>query len=84
MYFMPESPRWLSSKGRKDEVISILAKYHANGDINDALVVKEVQEIELAMAQAAEGVTWKALATNSQNRKRVFIVRTMTLMTLWW
>jgi hypothetical protein len=46
--------------------------------------VKEIQKIELAMTQAAEGVTWKALATNSQNRKRFFIVTTMTLMTLWW
>ncbi len=62
----------------------ILSRYHANGNTSDALVLKEMQEIDLAMEQATEGVTWKALVTNPQNRMRVFIVMTMTLMTLWW
>jgi len=39
--------------------------------------------VELAVEQASEGVSWKALFTNRQNRRRISIVIIMTLMALW-
>jgi hypothetical protein len=47
----PESPRYLVKKGKLDSAISMLARFHANGDRDDALVKWELEEIELALEE---------------------------------
>jgi hypothetical protein len=43
---VPESPRWLVSKGRETQALKTLAYYHADGDENDPLVRYELEEIK--------------------------------------
>jgi len=45
--YSPESPRFLSAVGRTDEAHEILAKYHANGDLDDELVLSELAQYVL-------------------------------------
>lgn len=44
LFFFPESPRWLASKGRWDDCLYTLANLHANGDETDPVVLTELDE----------------------------------------
>jgi hypothetical protein len=51
MYFLPESPRWLASKDRYEEALLVLAKLHANGNVNDPYVQAELSEIRAKLEE---------------------------------
>jgi sugar porter (SP) family MFS transporter len=45
--FLPESPRWLYSRGHKEKAAEILARLHSRDqDVNSPLIQIEIQEIE--------------------------------------
>ncbi|TLD28390.1 hypothetical protein PspLS_04095 [Pyricularia sp. CBS 133598] len=83
---VPESPRWLVSKGRHDEALAILARYHANGSVEDPLVQFEYQEICQALQaekDAANTTGWMTFFATEGNRHRLLICVLVGFMIQW-
>lgn len=75
LFIIPQSPRWLISKGRIDEARKIFAQQHANGDENDPLVAVEVDEVVRAIEnERANATGWSALWSTKGNRWRMWVV----------
>jgi sugar porter (SP) family MFS transporter len=86
LFWIPESPRFLIAKDRQDEALNILAKYHANGNVNHPTVQFEYREIR-------DTIKAEQLANNSSkytdflktkgNRYRLIVLFSLGLFSQW-
>jgi hypothetical protein len=56
--FIPESPRWLTMWGKKEQAAAILAKYHGGGDMNHPMVQLELREFEASIELQKASSVW--------------------------
>ncbi|KIN03288.1 hypothetical protein OIDMADRAFT_53085 [Oidiodendron maius Zn] len=57
-WFLPESPRWLMAQDRLEDAISVLAKYHGEGDRNHPIVILQVEEMQHQILIGASDKRW--------------------------
>ncbi|EJC97746.1 hexose transporter [Fomitiporia mediterranea MF3/22] len=86
VWFAPESPRYLVSKGKEAQALRTLAYYHADGNEQDPLVQYEFEEIKAAIdldRHVNANVGWKSLVTKKGNLKRLRIVVAIAFFSQW-
>jgi len=83
--FGPESPRWLMSKGKEEEALRVLAKYHGGGNERDPMVLYEFEEIRNAVIQEKENRRhgWRDLFGSPGMRRRMFTIMGLAVAGQW-
>ncbi|TDL25883.1 general substrate transporter [Rickenella mellea] len=87
VWWIPESPRWLISKGLEGQAAKVLARYHANGnDERDPLVVFEMAQIRHALKlekEYASESNYLSLFATPGNRRRMRIIIAIAIFSQW-
>ncbi|KAF6837133.1 sugar transporter [Colletotrichum plurivorum] len=83
---VPESPRYLVSKGKSKQARAVLTKFHAGGDEASPLVAFEMAEIERAIEDdraASSSSSWAEMFKTPGNRRRALISVSLGIFAQW-
>ncbi len=86
IFWVPESPRYLIAKDRHEEALAMLAKYHANGDVNNATVQFEYREIKETLAlefEASKTSSYADFFRTKGNRYRFMLLISLGIFSQW-
>lgn len=86
IFFIPESPRWLIAKGRNEEALNILGKYHANGNLANPTVQFEFHEIKETLRlefQYQKTSSYLDFFKTKGNRYRLLLLASLGLFSQW-
>ncbi|KZS87251.1 general substrate transporter [Sistotremastrum niveocremeum HHB9708] len=86
IWLIPESPRWLISKGKETQALDILSYWHARGNREDPLVQYEYEEIKTAIEfdrTVAANVGYRSLFATPGNRRRMRIIIAIAFFSQW-
>ncbi|GAA5874290.1 hypothetical protein JCM8547_007554 [Rhodosporidiobolus lusitaniae] len=73
--FLPESPRWLVAKGRREDALRVLASHHSNGKLDDELVQQELIDMESAIERERQAqLGLMSFFKTKGNRHRLIIL----------
>lgn len=73
VYFLPESPRWLYTHGKREQALAFMAKYHGDGDAENPWVRLQLVEFEeqLQVESRERWYDYRALFTTRARRYRL-------------
>ncbi|KAJ5899246.1 hypothetical protein N7495_003990 [Penicillium taxi] len=83
---IPESPRWMVSKGRKEEARTMLIDYHADGDADNLEVQEEFDQICCSISAEADlksASGWSAFKNSRGDLHRLAICIILGFMQEW-
>jgi hypothetical protein len=77
--------QWLIKNGREEEAVGVLARLHANGDKEDALVQLEIKEIRTAIERevAQRKASFVDFLRTRGNRRRLAVVVALACSLNW-
>jgi len=61
IWFVSESPRWIVSRDRHEEVFEILVKYHTEDDRDSAFIRAESEEIQRIVSRGIEALKGRCI-----------------------